>query len=99
MALPEYDAVSVWDPVASVDVTQLAVPDESATAEQSVAAPSVNVTVPVGGVPLPATVAVIVTLWPEVEGCGVEPTVTVGLSLLTVCATEPEALPYVESPE
>ena len=83
----------------SDDVVHVAAPEVSATAEQSVVVPSRNVTVPVGALPLPVMVAVIVTLWPEVEGFGVEVSVTLDESLFTVCATEPDAAPKVESPE
>ena len=61
----------------------------------SVAAPSRNVTVPVG-VPTPGatalTVAVKVTAWPDADGFTDEVTVVELPALLTVCVTAAEVL-------
>ena len=79
--------MSVCAPVESDDVVHVALPDARATAEHRVAVPSRNVTVPVGTppLPLPATLAVMVTLWPGVDGLGEEPSAKLAASLLTVC--------------
>jgi hypothetical protein len=55
-------------PPARVDVANVALPDETATFEASVVAPSVNVTVPVGVPPDEVIVAVKVTDAPEFDG-------------------------------
>ena len=91
--------MSVCAPVESVEVVHVAAPEARVTAEHSVVAPSVNVTVPVGALPLPVTVAVIVTLWPEVDGFGVEPRLTLAAILFTVCVTVADFAPYVVLPE
>ena len=81
-------------PAGNVDVLQGACPATSATALQSVVAPSLNVTVPLG-VPAPgptaATVAVKVSGWPKTDGSGpvVRATVVVELALFTVCVSAP----------
>ena len=63
----------------------------------NVAAPSLNVTVPVG-VPAPgataATVAVNVTDWPNTEGLADEVSEVVVLAMVTVCETVLEVLVF-----
>ena len=64
----------------------------------SVVVPSLNVTVPVG-VPLPLTVAVKVTCWPNVDGFDDDVSVVVVLLLFTVCVTAADVLDSkLESP-
>ena len=53
------------DPTASAEVVNVALPEPSRVPEPSVVAPSVNTTVPVGVAPLPVTVEVSVTDWPD----------------------------------
>ena len=59
----------------------------------SVAAPSLNVTVPVGVPPLPATVAVNVTDCPNTDGFAEDTTVVVVEACVTVCVRVEEVLP------
>src|SRR5574338_1098010 len=63
---PEYTAVMLCVPVASVDVNE-ATPLASVP-EPILLRPSRNVTVPVGVPPDPVTVAVNVTVWPTTDG-------------------------------
>jgi hypothetical protein len=78
--------VIVWLPTVNVDVVKVALPPESVPAPM-LTPPSRNVTVPVG-VPEPGdaalTVAVNVTVWPNVEGFSDEVTVVELESLFTV---------------
>jgi hypothetical protein len=82
-------------PTASAEVANVALP-EVKVAVPSVAAPSRNVTVPVG-VPAPGetalTVAVKVTDWPNTDGFTDELTAVELLALLTVCVMAAEVLP------
>ena len=93
VVLPLYTAVISREPTASALVTHCAWFPESATPAHTWVAPSRNVTVPVG-VP-PATVAVKVTDWPEIDGLALEVTVVVVAVLVvkvavTVAAAEIE---------
>src|SRR5262249_9556383 len=79
---------------ASVVVLAVACPDAFSVPEPIWAAPSKNVTVPVG-VPVPdVTVAVKVTDWPNVLGVGAPVTVVVvaAVPAVTVCVTGGEVL-------
>lgn len=73
-ASPEYVAVSEWIPAVRVEVLHVAVRlspmPVRATALHSTVAPILNVTAPVGIVPV--TVAVKVTFWPNVDGLSEE---------------------------
>ena len=76
--VPVKVAVMVCVPTASVEVEKEAWPAPSTvTLEARTVAPSVKVTVPVGTPPVPATVAVNVTDWPDVDGFGDEVRVVV----------------------
>jgi len=92
--LPLYVAVILCDPVVNADVVNVAMLPASVPDPMFVA-PSKNVTVPVG-VPDPvATVAVKVTLWPNVEGLFDDVTVVVvdaGGGAFTVCVNAGEVL-------
>jgi hypothetical protein len=81
-------------PTDSDDVVKVALPPDR-LAVPNVAAPSRNVTVPVG-VPAPGatalTVAVKVTAWPEADGFTDEVTVVELLALFTVCVMAAEVL-------
>jgi len=99
VALPEYEAFSVCEPLESDDVVHDALPEARVTAEHSVVVPSRNVTVPVGVAPDPVTFAVIVTLCPGVEGFGAEPRLRPAASLFTDCVTVADFAPYVVLPE
>ena len=81
-------------PTKSDDVVKVALPPER-LAVPNVAAPSRNVTVPVG-VPAPGatalTVAVKVTAWPDADGFTDEVTVVELLALLTVCEMAADVL-------
>ena len=70
---------------ASDDVVQVADPDVSATAEQSVVVPSLKVTVPEGE-PEPVTVAVNVTGCPTFDGFCEGVTFTVAPAAVTLKA-------------
>ena len=68
--VPAYSAVMLWTPADNAVVAKVACPEPFNTPDPKVIAPSLNVTVPVG-VPDPAdgvTVAVNVTVWPQIEG-------------------------------
>ena len=86
LVFPPNDAVMVWLPAESVEVANVAVPFVSVPVPR-VVAPSAKVTVP-DGVPLPgavaATVAVNVTVCPEIEGFGEEVSASVVLAWPTV---------------
>src|SRR4051812_40969739 len=84
----------------SVLITHCAWLELSATAGQMTVAPSLKSTVPVTGVTVvrEVTVAVKVTLWPGVDGFGVEASVVVVPDLLTACETEPVLALNVASP-
>ena len=69
-ASPEYSALMLCAPT-PMETVHGACPDESVVALHNVAAPSLNVTVPVGVPPVPDTVAVKVTACP-VEGLALE---------------------------
>ena len=81
-------------PTKSDDVVKVALPPER-LAVPNVAAPSRNVTVPVG-VPVAGatalTVAVKVTAWPKRDGFVDEVTVVELLALFTVCVMAEEVL-------
>jgi hypothetical protein len=81
-------------PTDSDEVVKVALPPER-LAVPNVAAPSRNVTVPVG-VPTPGetalTVAVKVTAWPDADGFTDEVTVVELLALFTVCVMAAEVL-------
>lgn len=68
VASPPYTAVMEWLPAVSKEVAKLAWPEPLSDAEPSVVLPSLKVTVPVGVLPLPNTVAVKVTGWPNADG-------------------------------
>jgi hypothetical protein len=88
-AVPVNVAVRVWLPTVSAAVLKLAWPALStATFEAKTVAPSANVTVPVGTPPLPVTVAVNVTDWPDVEGLGEELNTVAVAPPWTVAATQ-----------
>ena len=72
--VPLYVAVIGWLPTASVEVVNVAWPEPlRVTLDASAVAPSLNVTVPaVTGLPPLVTVAVNVTVWPNVDGLGDE---------------------------
>jgi len=74
--LPLYVAVILCDPVVNVDVANVAVLPLNVPVPILVA-PSKNVTVPVGVPDVDDTVAVKVTLWPNVDGFKDEVTVVV----------------------
>ena len=83
---PEYVAVIECDPTDNVEVVKVAMPPDTAPVPR-VVTPSKNVTVP-DGLPAPgattATVAVNVTLCPEIDGFSDEAIVVVVLALFTV---------------
>jgi hypothetical protein len=101
LASPLYTAVIECVPNASgvvlvaFGILRVADPPATTLAVPRVAAPSLNVTVPVA-VPAPVAaprVAVNVTVWPTTEGDGVETTVVVVPVLLTTCEYTGEVLP------
>jgi hypothetical protein len=57
-----------WEPRLSVDVVNFALPLASNVPVPIVVVPSLKVTVPVGGLPPPVTVAVKMIGWPKTEG-------------------------------
>ena len=68
--VPAYCAVMLWPPADNAVVAKVACPEPFNIPDPKVIAPSLNVTVPVG-MPDPAdgvTVAVNVTVWPQIEG-------------------------------
>jgi hypothetical protein len=72
---PAYAAVMLWPPADNAVVAKAASPEPFNVADPIVAAPSLNVTMPVG-VPEPTdgvTVAVNVTIWPQIEGFSDDP--------------------------
>ena len=69
MAEPAKDAVTRSEPAGNVETVRLATPP-LIVAEPSVVPFELKVTVPVGRLPLLASVAVNVTLWPFVDGLG-----------------------------
>ena len=85
----------VWLPTESDEVAKLALP-ELKVAVPKVAAPSRNVTVPVG-VPVAGatglTVAANVTAWPNSDGFTDDVTVVELAAELTVCVMAAEVLP------
>ena len=94
--------MSEWFPTASDDVLIDAVPPLTGDVPSDVA-PSKNCTVP-PGLPAPGaltvTVAVTVTLAPNVDGFGALATDVVVAAGLTVCACTPDVLPVkFASPE
>ena len=90
--MPEYVAVMVWLPAASELVVHAALPPATVTDGQSVVAPSLKVTVPVGVPLLPPNAAVNVTDWPTVEGFIDEVTATVDAARPTLCVEVPVAV-------
>ena len=76
-----------------------AAPEATATAEHSVAAPSRNVTVPVGAAPLDEIVAVNVTDWPTRDGFTDDVTPTVLAATFTFCVVVATAVECVALPE
>src|ERR1041384_2227479 len=90
---PPYTALIVWLPTDSDELVRVACPDPSSVPVPSVAAPSLNVTVPVG-VPTPAVpVAVNTTDWTNTGGFCDELTVVVVGWPLTVWVKLVEVLP------
>ena len=77
----------LWEPTASAVVENVVTPAAFRVPVPSVAAPSLNVIVPVGVRPpaTPVTVAVKVTLLPEKDGLSEETSAVLELALLTVC--------------
>ena len=73
LALPPYTAVMECDPTARVEVANVAFPPASVPVPK-VFTPFLKVTVPVGVPPVDVTVAVNVTLAPNVEGFSDEAT-------------------------
>src|ERR1051325_2078327 len=67
VASPQYEAVKLWGPAASVEMVKVAVPLLSEAVPSEVV-PSRKVTVPVAVAGV--TVTVMVTVWPAVEGLG-----------------------------
>jgi len=86
----------LWLATVKLDVEQVALPADRATAVQIVVAPSLKSTVPVG-VPAPGalafTVAVKVTDWPNTDGFAEELKLVALLALLTTCDTAELVLP------
>jgi hypothetical protein len=69
-SVPAYSAVMLWTPADNAVVAKVACPEPFNTPDPKVAAPSLKVTVPIE-MPDPAggvTVAVNVTVWPQIEG-------------------------------
>jgi hypothetical protein len=94
---PAYCAAIECVPVERLDVASVATPFESRAAEPIVAAPSVNVTVPVG-VTVPddcVTVATSPTDCPNVDGFGDDASevVVATIPLPTTCVTTADVLP------
>ena len=81
---PPYTAVIEWPATDSAEVANVATPDPFSVPVPRVAAPSLNVTVPVGVPALEVTVAVNVTDWPNVEGLTEEPSPVAVLAGFTV---------------
>ena len=85
----------VCAPTARVEVVKVAVliplPLECSIPVPMLVDPSKKVTVPVGLGPVPLTVAVKVTAWPNTDGLDVDATIVVLLSrpVLTTCVTVP----------
>jgi len=79
-------------PTAREAVVSVAMPEESSVPVPRLAAPSRNVTVPVGMPAGELTVAVKVTGWPKTLGFAEEIAVTVVAPLFTVCANGDELL-------
>lgn len=74
-------------------MVSVAAPALIVTAPAMTTPASLNVTVPVGVVPDPVIVAVKVTDCPKVDDVGVGDTMTVGVSVFTVCVSP---LPVLE---
>ena len=94
LALPLYVAVILCDPVVNVAVVKVAVVPFNVP-DPILVAPSKNVTVPVGVPDAVVTVAVKVTLWPNVEGFKDEVIVVVvvaGGGAFTICVMAGEVL-------
>ena len=92
--MPLYVAVILCDPVASVDVLNVAVLPLNVP-DPILVAPSKNVTVPIGVPEAVVTVAVKVTLWPNVEGLFdevIDVVVVAGGAAFTVCVIAGEVL-------
>jgi hypothetical protein len=97
---PPYTAVTECCPTASVEVVNVATPEPFSIPVPSVAAPSMNVTLPVGVTP-PAggvTVAVNVTLVPTVTLVALAVSAVPLLAELTVTELAPVAFVYVWAP-
>src|SRR5262249_14756124 len=90
---PPYDAGMTWLPPARVGVVKEAVVVPALVDRlpcPMLVAPSEKITSPLGlPAPLPVTVAVKVTLWPQTEGLAEETTTVVLLLLPTVCVSAP----------
>jgi hypothetical protein len=102
---PEYTAVTVCVPSASVEMLpEVAEPETNVTGEPNALPSIANCTVPVG-VPAPGaaavTFAVKLTVWPYFEGFRLEATVVVELALLTTWPplNVPVLPPWLLSPE
>ena len=83
-------ALTLCVPTENELTTKVALPVVSIAAVPSAMVPSVNVTTPVGSaevVPVAATVAVRVTLWPKTLGFGLAARVVALGALLTTCET------------
>jgi hypothetical protein len=89
---PPYSAVMECVPAVRADVLSAATPLPFRTPVPSVAAPSLNVTVPVGVPPVDVTVAVNVTDCPNVDAFGADVSVVVVVPLLTVCVSVVDVL-------
>ena len=101
-ASPAYVAVTWCVPTARSDVAQVATPPASGCAAQSVVAPSVNVTVPVGtpvAGAIAETVAVKVTASPVRAGAGADATVTATAPASISSAAAPLEPAKLASPE
>jgi hypothetical protein len=93
LASPPYSAVTVWGPVPRVERSKVADPLIKDAVPSTVFAPCLKVTVPVAA-PLycPVTVATKLTVWPTVEGLGLEFRVIVVPALATDCDTPKDML-------
>jgi hypothetical protein len=91
VAFPAYTAVMLRDPVASVDVVNVACPALNVPVPSVVLA-SLNVTVPAGVPPGLVTVAVNVTGWPANDGLRLDTTAVVVVNRFTVCVNTGDVL-------
>ena len=89
---PPYTTVIACAPAISAPIAKVATPAPFSVPVPNVVAPSLKVTVPVGVVPAPLTVAVKVTLWLSALGLGVDDSVVVVIPLLTTCETADDVL-------